>query len=186
MSTSSINDLSSNIQSVLETALQGTSSTATTTGNNLDGINASTTRFRPDISQLSPFVELHALQHLLESDQTKYQQVTQQIATNLQTAAQTAQKDSNTTAANQLNQLASDFSNASISGQIPTIPDLAQAVGGGSSAAGSSSSGSLDTAPLLNQYLAGVQGSGTQSDPQSPLGIILNTLSSAGISLSNS
>jgi hypothetical protein len=179
MGTSSISDLSSNLQSVLETALQGTGSTTSTAGNNLDGVNTTSTRFRPDISQLSPFVELHALQNLLQSDQTKYQQVTQQIATNLQSAAQTAQGDGNAAAASQLNNLAADFSNASASGELPSLQDLAQADGGGQQQQYAEVSPS-------NQYLAGVQGSGTQSDPQNPLGIILDTLSSAGISFPNS
>jgi hypothetical protein len=173
MSTSSISDLSSNLPPVLETARQGTGSTTNTPGNNLDGVNTSSTRFRPDISQFSPFVELHALQNLLESDQPKYQRVTQQIATNLQAAAQTAQGDGNTTAANHLNQLAADFSNASASGEFPALQDLAPAVGSGDTSGSSS-------------YLAGVQASGTESEPQNPLGIILNTLSSAGLSFPNS
>jgi hypothetical protein len=75
-----------------------------------------------DSTQLSPFAQLvSALQQLQQSDPTKYAQVTQQIATNLQSAAQTAQSQGNSTAANQLTQLASDFSNASQSGQIPIL-----------------------------------------------------------------
>src|ERR1019366_2800930 len=38
--------------------------------------------------------------------------------------------DGNTTAATQLNQLATDFTSASKSGQLPSVQDLAQAVGG--------------------------------------------------------
>ena len=72
---------------------------------------------------------MSTLQQLQQSDPTKYQQVTQQIATNLQSAAQTAQAEGNTTAANQLNQLATDFTNASQSGQLPNVQDLAQAIG---------------------------------------------------------
>ncbi len=73
---------------------------------------------------------MNTLQQLQQSNPTNYQQVTQQIATNLQAAAQTAQSEGNTTAANQLNQLATDFTNASTSGQLPNIQDLAQAMGG--------------------------------------------------------
>jgi hypothetical protein len=71
------------------------------------------------------------LQQLQQSDPTKYQQVTQQIAANLQNAAQTAETDGNSTAAAQLSKLASDFNSASQSGQLPNIQDLAQAIGGG-------------------------------------------------------
>jgi hypothetical protein len=215
MSTSSINNLSGYLQSVLSAALQPTGSTTSTTGKNLNGVNTPAVQPQPDSTQLSPLAQLLSeLQQLQQSDPAKYQQVTQQIATNLQSAAQTAQEGGNTTAANQLTQLASDFTTASQSGQLPDIQDLAQAVGGGhhhghhhhsesatansnsSSGAGntsttdssgsSSGSSTLDTSLLVNQYLAGVQASGTQSDSQNPLGIILNTLSSAGISLSNS
>jgi tetratricopeptide (TPR) repeat protein len=67
-----------------------------------------------------------ALSQLQQSDPTKYQQVTQQIATTLRSAAQSAQAGGNSTAANQLSQLATDFTNVSHSGQLPS---LAQAVG---------------------------------------------------------
>src|ERR1035437_4052052 len=128
MSTVSVNNLSSYLQSLVATAQQGTDSTAK---NNLNGIDTSSVQLQPDNSQLSPFAQLlNTLQQLQQSDPAKYQQVTQQIATNLQGAAQTAQADGNTTAANQLNQLATDFTNASKSGQLPNIQDLAQAVGG--------------------------------------------------------
>ncbi len=51
------------------------------------------------------------------------------MAINLQSVAQTATADGNTTAASQLRQLATDFTNASQSGQLPNIQDRAQAVG---------------------------------------------------------
>jgi hypothetical protein len=85
-----------------------------------------------DSGQLSPFAQLlSTLQQLQQSNPTEYKQVTQQIATNLQNAAQTATSDGNTSAANQLTQLATDFTTASQSGQLPNISDLAQAIGGG-------------------------------------------------------
>jgi hypothetical protein len=73
---------------------------------------------------------MSTLQQLQQTNPSQYQQVTSQIATNLQSAAQTAQSEGNTTASNQLSQLATDFTNASKSGQLPNIQDLAQAVGG--------------------------------------------------------
>jgi hypothetical protein len=73
---------------------------------------------------------LSTLQQLQQSNPTEYAQVTQQIATNLQTGAKTAQSDGNTAAATELSTLATDFTNASTSGQLPNIADLAQAVGG--------------------------------------------------------
>jgi hypothetical protein len=194
----SISNLSSNyLQSVLNTALQGTGLTTKTTGNSVSG--TSSVAQQPDSPQLSPFAQLlSTLQQLQQSDPTKYQQVTGQIATNLQSAAQTAQADGNSTAANQLNQLATDFTNASQSGQLPNVQDLAQAVGGhhhrhhhihhastdsdsnaGSSSSGtSSSSGASQTA---SQFLSALQANGAQNDPLNPMTIILNTLSNAGI-----
>ncbi len=122
MSTSSINNLSSSyLQSILSSALQNTGAAAPTSG-----LTPS------DQSQVSPLANLLSeLQQLQQSDPGEYQQVTQQIATNLQTAAQTATSEGNTAAASQLTQLSTDFSNASTSGQLPNIQDLAQALGGG-------------------------------------------------------
>jgi hypothetical protein len=142
---------------------------------------------------------LSALQQLQQTDPTKYQQVTQQIATNLQSAAQTAQADGNSVAANQLNQLATDFTNASTSGQLPNIQDLSQAMTGhhhhhhhahsasadpdGSSSGNSSAS---STSQTLSQLLSTLQENGTQNNSLNPMTIILDTLSNAGTSSSKS
>ena len=150
-----------------------------------------------DSSQLSPFAQLMStLQKLQQTDPTKYQEVTQQIATDLTTAAQTAQKGGNTAAATQLNQLASDFTDASKSGQLPNVQDLAQAVGGqnrhqshaasadsdGDSDGSSSSTASSSASQALSQLLAAYQSNGGQSDAVDPMKIIMNTLTGAGIS----
>jgi hypothetical protein len=141
---------------------------------------------------------MSTLQQLQQSNPTEYQQVTQQIATNLQSAAQTAQADGNSTAASQLNQLATDFTNASTSGQLPNVQDLAQAIGGGhhhhhhvhaapadsgnnSSDNGSSGTSSSGASQTLSQLLSSVQANSTSSDSLNPMTIILNTLASAGI-----
>jgi hypothetical protein len=162
MSTSSINNLSSSgyLQSILSSALQNTGSSAPASGTT-----------PADSSQVSPLAKLLSeLQQLQQSDPSEYQQVTQQIATNLQAAAQTATSAGNTSAASQLTQLATDFSNASTSGQLPNIQDLAQAVGGGHhhhhGGGGESSSSSSSTS--LN-----------------PFTIISDTLASAGITSSS-
>ena len=127
-----INTLSSNyLQSVLTNAVQSAGLNTNTIRNTSSTTGASSLALPADNQQLSPFAQIVSqLQQLQQSDPTKYQQVTQQIATNLQSAAQTAQADGNTTAANQLNQLSTDFSNASTSGQLPNIQDLAQATTG--------------------------------------------------------
>jgi hypothetical protein len=166
---------------------------------NTKSSNALSTALQPDNSQLSPFAQVtSALQQLQQSDPSKYQQVTGQIATNLQSAAQSATASGNTALATQLNQLATDFQTASSSGQLPNFQDLAQAAGGHhhhhhmhggsattdsdtSSATGTSSTGSSSTDPL-SQLLASMQSSGSQSDSLNPMNIILNTLSTSGIS----
>ena len=182
MSISPVNNVSSYLESVLSTTLQGAGSTNKT--------NASAFQLPSDNSQLSPFVQvMNTLQQLQQSDPTQYQQVTQQIATNLQAAAQTAQSSGNTTAANQLTQLATDFTNASPSGQLPSIQALAQAMGGHhhhhhhSSSTSSSSTSSSSSA--TDQLLAAFQTSSTQNDSLDPTSIIWNTLSNAGISASS-
>ena len=198
--------LSSYLQSIVGTALQSTGLTSTTANNT----STASVGLQSDNGQLSPFAEMMStLQQLQQSDPAKYQQVTQQIATNLQSAAQTATADGNTTAASQLNQLATDFTNASQNNQLPNIQDLAQAVGGGghhhhhhhahaassssSSDSSSSSTGATSAASTSNssgtnpidQLLAAFQANTSQNDAFNPASIIMNTLSSAGISISN-
>jgi len=187
---SAINNLSSSLlQSVLGTALQGTGLTNKTPQNRLSGIGSPS-----DSGQLSPFAQLMSmLKQLQQSDPSKYQQVTQQIATNLQAAAQTELANGNSAGANQLNQLATDFGTASKNGQLPNVQDLAQAVGGhhhhhhhtpsteAGSSAGSSSSSNTSSQPL-SLFLASLQANGAQSDALSPMSIIMTTLSDAGIS----
>ena len=201
-----INTLSSNyLQSVLTNAVQSAGLNTNTTTNTASTTGASSLALPTDKQQLSPFAQIVSqLQQLQQSDPSKYQQVTQQIAANLQSAAQTAQADGNTVAANQLNQLSTDFSSASTSGQLPNIPDLAMATtghhhhGGGHHhhAASSDSDSSTDptsTSSLsqtLSQLLSGLQTNGTANGTQGgsldPMAIILNTLSSDGVTGSNS
>jgi hypothetical protein len=195
MSIGSLNPLSNSyLQSILTSAIQGAGLTTSTTNNGLSGIAASSSVSpQPDNSRLSPFAQMMSeLQKLQQSDPAKYQQVTQQIATNLQSAAQTAQTGGDTTAATQLNQLASDFTSASKSGQLPNVQDLAKAVGGhhhhhhahaaSADPASTASSASSSTASqTLSQLLAAFQTNGTQSAATDPMSIIMSTLSSAGI-----
>jgi HSP90 family molecular chaperone len=145
---------------------------------------------------------MSTLQELQQSDPTKYQQVTQQIAANLKSAAATATADGNTSAATQLNTLATDFTNASQSGQLPDVLDLAKAIGGGhhhhhsassESASGSNSTtttsgtgSSSDISELLSQLQAAFQSNSTQTDSLDPMAIIFGTLSSSGVSASAS
>jgi len=190
----SINNLSSSyLQSILSASLQNTNST----GNSLSSTGTSSIASQPENGLLSPFAQLiSTLQQLQESDPTKYQQVTQQIAANLKSAAQTAQADGNSTAANQLNQLATDFTSASQSGQLPNIQDLAQAIGGhhhhhhfhaassdndSDSSAGSASSTAGNSSSQISQLLAAFQANHTQNESLDPMAIITNTLSNAGI-----
>jgi hypothetical protein len=175
------------------------------TGNNKKTQSGSALSALPsDNTQLSPYAQLTSeLQQLQQSDPTKYQQVTQQIATNLQSAAQTATASGNTAAASQLNQLATDFQNASTSGQLPNFQDLAQAVGGGhhhhhhfhaeasstdsasSATTGASATASSSATQSLSQLLASLQANSSQSDALNPMSIIMNTLSTAGIGSSS-
>ena len=191
-----INNLSSSfLQSVVSTALQGTGVTTKASAKSIGGIGAAS-----DNGQLSPFAQLMStLQQLQQSDPAKYQQITQQIATNLQSAAQTDLANGNPAAANQLNQLATDFTNASKSGQLPSVQDLAQAIGGhhhhhhhsasadpaANAANSSSGTASGTSSQSLSQLLSSFQANGTSTDPLNPMSIILNTLSDAGISGSN-
>jgi hypothetical protein len=204
MSTNSINNLASSyLQSILGTALQGTGLNGNASSNTVSGTSGQ----QSDSGQLSPFAQLlSTLQQLQQSNPTEYKQVTQQIATNLQNAAQTATSDGNTSAANQLTQLATDFTTASQSGLLPNISDLAQAIGGGghhhhhghhassstdsssnstSSSSTSASTSTSSTSPL-QQLLAAFESNATQNESLNPMSIITNTLASAGITPTNS
>jgi hypothetical protein len=192
------------LQSILNSVLQSSGLTGANKKSQ-SSASALSAAAQPDNTQLSPFAQITSeLQQLQQSDPSKYQQVTGQIATNLQSAAQTAQASGDTAAATQLNQLATDFQSASTSGQLPNFQDLAQAAGGhhhhhhshGSSAGGSSATGSSATpdnaasatptsasaSQSLSQLLGSLDTNGSQSDSLNPMNIILNTLSTAGIS----
>jgi hypothetical protein len=201
MSIGPLNTLTSSyLQSIIGSALQGAGSTNQTSTSS-SAVDSSSIVQSSDNTRLSPFAQLlSTLQQLQQSDPTKYQQVTGQIATNLQSAAQTAQSEGNTTAANQLNQLATDFTNASKSGQLPNVQDLAQAVGGhhhhhhshaaaadsdSSSTIGANSASSSSPSQTLSQLLSAFQSNSTQAGALNPMSIILSTLSSAGITGSN-
>jgi hypothetical protein len=200
MSTSSINNLSSKfLQTILGTALQGTGLGNTT------GAGAATALEQPDNGQLSPFAQLlNTLQQLQQSNPTQYQQVTQQVATNLTAAAKTATTDGNTQSAAQLTQLATDFTNASQTGQLPNIQDLAQATGagGGGEVGGvghhhhhggghhhaeaadtttADTTNTTNTTSPLQQFLASLQANATPNESLNAFSIISNTLANAGI-----
>jgi hypothetical protein len=214
MSTSSISNLTNNyLQSILGNSLQGTGLSLNTTPTSV----SATSSQQQDNGQLSPFAQLMStLQQLQQSNPTEYKQVTSQIATNLQSAAQSATNEGNTSAATQLTQLSTDFNSASQSGQLPNIQDLAQAVGGGgghrhhhhghhgsssstdsstsastgatASTGSTSSTGSTGTSTTspLQQLLAAFESNATQNESLNPMSIITNTLASAGITPTNS
>ena len=169
---------------MLGAVLQGIGVTNNTTANSLNSIGTSSSALPADNQQLSPFAQMMSLlQQLQQSDPTKYQRVALQIATNLQNAAQTAQTDGNSTAAAELGKLAGDFNSASQSGQLPNIQDLAQAIGGHHHhhrGSGGTSTGS--NAGPISQFLSLFQSNSTQNDALNPATIIMNTLSTAGIS----
>ena len=206
MNLNSVSNIATSYTQSVLSALQLPNSTSGATSSQID---ASSLMLPQDSSaQLSPFAQmLSALQQLQQSNPTEYQQVTAQISTNLQNAAQTATADGNTSQATELNQLATDFSNASQNNTLPNIQDLAQAMqgsqghhhhhhGGGASVAGSSDSSSTasgssssattatsDLCQIVSAFLANANSS-SQDSTLNPLAIISNTLTSAGISLS--
>jgi peptidoglycan DL-endopeptidase CwlO len=192
----------------IQSLISNTISNAT---NGSSSVSQSSLTQTQDANQLSPFAQiLSTLQQLQQSNPTEYQQVTSQIATNLQSAAKTATGDGNTSQANELNQLATDFQNASQNNTLPNVQDLAQALSGhghhhgghhvssssdssstsaatsstGSSASTTSSSGSSGSDPLAQLLSAffGNQTSVSQNTSLDPMTIINNTLSGAGLS----
>jgi hypothetical protein len=190
---SSINNSTPALYSLLNPALQGNGATNNSLKYAPPIPYVATLLPQADTPQLSqPAQVLSSLQQLQQSDPAKYQQVTQQVATNLQSAAQTAQTSGNATAATQLNQLSTDFSTASQSGQLPNVQDLAHAIGGGghhhhhSHAASSDSdsasqAGGANANQTMNQLLTAFQPTTIQTQSVNPTSIILQTLADAGI-----
>jgi len=188
MNLSSINNYFTNhTASVLSSGLSTNSPSK-----NANGVSGASS----DSGQLSPFAQLlSTLQQLEQSNPTQYQQVTQQIATKLQTAAATDTKNGNSAQAAQLTTLSKDFTTASQSGQLPNAQDLASAIGGaghhhfyghassGDSANSSStgSASSLGTNATLQQLLASFGSGNNQASSTNPMSIIMSTLSSAGV-----
>jgi len=196
------------IQSLIANSISGSANKLSSSG-----VDPSSLILPQDGSpQLSPFARiLSTLQQLQTSDPTKYQQVTAQIATNLQSAAQTATSDGNTSLASQLNQLSTDFTNASQNNTLPNVQDLATAVAGAhghhhhhhmhapssSSDSGSSTDTTASDPSIANPTPANSTQAGglsqiissflvnslssAQNSSLDPLSIISSTLSSAGV-----
>jgi hypothetical protein len=185
MSTSAINPISApTLEQALDAIENAAANSSATSANGTTGAGSAR---QSDSSQFSPLGELiSTLQHLQKTDPTKYAQVTQLIATNLQTAAQTAQTQGNSSEAKQLTALAADFSGASKSGQVSTlVQDLTPVAAGGGHHHGSgvaSTTGATDNAG--NQLLSLLQGNESQSAQSTNLkaaATILNTLNASGI-----
>jgi hypothetical protein len=155
---------------------------ATTTSVPVSGSSSVTQA--PDSGRLSPFAQLvSTLQQLQQSNPAQFQQVASQIATNLKSAAQSAQSSGNPVAAGQLNQLATDFTSASATGQLPNLQDLAQALSAGHPHHSRFPSDSSDNgAPqATTRFTASGQSSVAPNSSVNAATIIQNTLSSAGI-----
>ncbi len=194
---SSVGSLPGSYLESIFSALQtgGLSSIAST--NKATSTSPASYRQQTDSTQLSPLAQLlSTLQQIQQTDPAEYQQVTAQISTNLKSAAQTAQKTGgNSAAANQLNQLATDFSTASQTGQLPNVQDLAQAIGGrgghhdhqaeaapADSNTGNSAAPYSSSASLLSQFLASLETNGSDNGSVNPLAIISTTLANASSS----
>lgn len=206
-----VNSLSSIVSNPFIQSLIGTVSGSNSNSNSTSGVGQSSATQPQDSNQLSPFAQiLSTLQQLQQSNPTQYQQVTSQIATNLQGAAKTATADGDTSQANELNQLATDFQNASQNNTLPNVQDLAQALSGhghhhhghhaqssssdssstsatnttssiGSSTSTGSSSSSDPMSQLLSAFFSN-QTSASQNTSLDPMSIINSTLSSANLS----
>ncbi len=193
-----ISPLTNLAQSYLPSILgSGLQQSLLTTGSNLANSGLSSIGMPSDNGGLSPFAQmLTTLQQLQQTNPAEYQQVTQQISTNLQTASQAAQSQGNTAAASRLSTLATDFSKASQSSQLPNIQDLgklfsghhhqgtgaADGDGDGSSSTSSTGSTTGATNALSSQATSAFLASLTQSEALNPTSIIMNTLSGAGVS----
>src|ERR1700690_1979622 len=120
MGTDAISAISATTLEQALASMENAAATSPTTG--ATSAAADSSARKSDSSQFSPLGELiSTLQQLQKTNPAKYAQVTQLIATNLQTAAQTAQTQGNSSEAKQLTALAADFSSASTTGQVSTL-----------------------------------------------------------------
>jgi hypothetical protein len=103
--------------------------------NNTVAVNSSATLVSgspgdsPDISPAARFLSM--LQQIQQQDPSLFKQITSQIAMRLETEAKNASSQGNSSQANALNQLATEFQNAANTGQLPTAQSLQQAGLGG-------------------------------------------------------
>lgn len=94
-------------------------------GNNSSTSAATTSTPQDPAPQLSPASQfLNMLQNMQQQNPTEFKQITQQIATRLQNAAQAATQQGNNTNAAALAKLAQDFQGASQTGQMPSTQQL--------------------------------------------------------------
>jgi hypothetical protein len=118
---------------------------------------------------LSPAAQmLNQLQQMQKQNPAQFQQFTAQIAAKLQSAAANAQSSGNTAQATQLNQLATQFQNASQTGQVPSAQSLQQAGLGGHHHGGHHHSGGSTPAQNQTDPLAPYQpqfGAANSTDP---------------------
>lgn len=172
MNVNALSNSEAYLQSILSGAASGTNSTgSTSSSSSTASASASSLTMPADSHQPSPFAQMMTtLQQLQQQNPSEFQEVTAQISTNLQNAAQTAQTQGNTNMATQLNALATVFQNASTSGQMPTVSDMVQAYGG----------------PHHHHHAAGSYSAGSQSGALDPMAIIMQTLSSAASGTSSS
>lgn len=147
--------------------LSGTSSTEKT------GANP-----RNDNNQLSPLAKvLGELQTLQQTDPAKYKDLTGQIAVKLQAAADADTASGDLTGASKLSQLATDFTAASKTGQLPNLQDVAKTLGGGHHHHHHGHGGGAESSESQVQtaYQSTLNTPSTSSDPTS---IVLTALSS--------
>jgi hypothetical protein len=115
---SSIGDLSGGdyLQVALTNALHSSGSVGTSAGSSLGAAS---------VTQLSPLAQMTStLGQLQQSDPAKFREVATQLAANLQSDAQTAQGEGETSTAARLKQLAGAFIGAAESGNLPNLQDL--------------------------------------------------------------
>jgi hypothetical protein len=127
MSVTSLSDLS---RQQMLSILGYSSANQTSKSNN----HASSSSGVANANLSSPFAQmLSELQQIEQANPNQYAKVSQQISTNLATAASSAQVRGNSSLALQLTTLSKDFATASKTGQLPSVADLANAMhaGGG-------------------------------------------------------
>jgi len=113
------------LTSLLPVTLHPGNAISRTSANPFSASQTQTPIDSPSISPAASFLSM--LQHIQQQNPTLFKQITSRLAAQFQNQANAAAAQGNSTQANQLKQIATEFQNSSTSGQLPSAQALQEA-----------------------------------------------------------